>query len=205
LDGNVELRGQPIQSLSAKQIAQLVASVPQDEPTAFPFLVREVVALGRLSRSSGLFDTEEDRAIAKQSMARADCLAYADRPVTQLSGGERQRVLIARALAQDTPILLLDEPTAHLDVAHQWHVARLVRGLTAEGRGVISAIHDLNLAEAMGNRAILLHQGTVVIDSTVADTLQSKLLDEVYGVSFIRIQEGGRTIVLPPSTLSAGA
>ena len=133
--------------------------MPQDEAAPFAFTVRQIVAMGRLARSAGLLDTPEDAEATEDAMRRADCEALADRPANETSGGERQRALIARALAQDAPLLLMDEPSAHLDASHQAWLVRLVRELAGEGRAVVVALHDLNLASAMADRAILLADG----------------------------------------------
>ena len=116
----------------------------------------------------------------------------------ELSGGEKQRVLIARALAQGSPLVLLDEPTSHLDVEHQLSVSNLVSQLAKQGRATVTAIHDLNLASHLADRAILLHDGKIGLDGPIREVLESSLLDEVYRVRFERIRlDGGRLIVIP--------
>lgn len=196
--GAVRLQGEPIQPMRHVEIARRLAFVPQEETARFPFMVREVVTMGRLARSNGLLDTPEDRSISAKAMERADCAQFADRPYTELSGGERQRVLIARALAQETKVVLLDEPTSHLDPAHQVAVAELVGSLAGEGVATIAAVHDLNLASKMASRAILMHDGRIVLDGPVEDVLRSLALDEVYGIPFARVEApGGRLALLP--------
>jgi iron complex transport system ATP-binding protein len=199
--GVVRIAGTDVAHLSAMEIARRVAFVPQEEPARFPFLVEEVVAMGRIARSKGLFETEEDHRAAKAAMARADCARLAARPYTELSGGERQRVLIARALAQGTPLILLDEPTSHLDPGHQVEVAQLVGSLSAEGVTTLSAVHDLNLAHRMANRAVLLSEGRIVMDGPIEAVLEDSRLDEVYGVAFTRIATPeGQLAILPRLT-----
>lgn len=196
--GEVLLQGEPISRFSAREIAQRVAVAPQEETARFEFTVRDVVTMGRLARSNGLFDTPEDREAASAAMDRADCRYLEDRRVTDLSGGERQRVLIARALAQATPLVLLDEPTSHLDPAHQLGVAESVQTLSRDGIATVAAIHDLNLASRIATRAILLENGKVGMDDAVEAALNSPILDRVYGVRFERIRTPeGRLIVLP--------
>ncbi|RYG34807.1 ABC transporter ATP-binding protein [bacterium] len=186
LAGTVRPSGPP------KEMARQVAYVPQEEPPAYSFLAREVVTMGRLAMGDGLHDTADDRIAAEAAMAAADCLSLADRPVTELSGGERQRVLIARALAQEAPLLLLDEPTSHLDAPHQIGLLRLL-----QSRTVIAALHDLNLAAVAFPRAILLGNGGVVLDGPTDEVLRSAKLDEIYGSAFDRIEVEGRLRVFP--------
>lgn len=186
LAGTLTVCGDALHSLSFRELARRVAYVPQEEYPAFPFTVREIVLMGRLPYSDGLFETEEDHRAAEDAMRAADCLALADRPVTELSGGERQRGLIARALAQQAPALLLDEPTSHLDVGHQVEIVRLLRRLAEEGYGVLAALHDLNLAAALADRAILLANGRVGLEGPCAEVLASPQVDAVYGVRFRR-------------------
>lgn len=197
MSGAIHLSGDPLERLSFGGAARRVAFVPQEEPAHFPFPVREVVALGRIARSTGIFDTEEDQQAATDAMTEADCLHLAARPITELSGGEKQRVLIARALAQQAPLLLLDEPTSHLDVAHQLSVSALVRRRIEQGDGVLTAVHDLNLASSLATRAVLLSGGEVVLDGPVEEVLRSPSLDEVYRVSFQRVEADGRLLVVP--------
>ena len=184
--GEILLQGVSIRDLSVNEIAKRVASVPQEEPAQFHFLVREVVTMGRLARSNSLFDTEEDRDAASDAMNRSDCFHLKDRPFTELSGGEHQRVLIARAIAQQTPLVLLDEPTSHLDPAHQLSIAELIGSLSGAGTGTVAAVHDLNFASRVANRALLLDQGKVANDGSVEEVLMSPILDAVYGVKFYR-------------------
>lgn len=198
LKGEVHIDGSPLSRMSVQEIARRIAVVPQEEAIPFRFSVREIVLMGRIAWSSGLADTPDDRRIAEEAMRFADCLQFADRPIDELSGGEKQRVLIARALAQETPILLLDEPTTHLDITHQIGISRLVRELSAQGKTVIAAMHDLNMVGLMADRAILLGDGVVKLAGTTAEVLGSQELDQVYEVAFDRIERGGRTILLPP-------
>ena len=128
-------------------------------------------------------------------MIAADCMAYADVPITDLSGGERQRALIARALAQHAPILLMDEPTSHLDLSHQIRAADIARR-HAENQGIsIAAIHDLNLAADFAQRAIVMQKGRIVYDGSIEVLLESPQLEEVYGVKMKRVRDGSRTRV----------
>jgi len=181
--GSVRLDGAPIGSLTAREIARRIAFVPQNEPTLFEFTVREVVLMGRHPHLKGLVgETEEDFASAVRAMAATDTLHLADRPITALSGGEHRRVLIARALAQNTPILLLDEPTAHLDLTHQADVLAIVRRLSdRDGVSILAALHDLNLAAEFCDRLILLANGRAVAEGPPDAVLTPDTLAKVYG------------------------
>ncbi len=192
--GTVKVDGDELNTLSHQQVAQRASFVPQEEIAPFPFLVKDVVAMGRLSRSKGLFDSEQDLNAAKEAMQLTDCYDLADRPITELSGGERQRVLIARAVAQGAPLMLLDEPTAHLDVGHQLSLAKLLRNFAKDGAALITAIHDLNMAPLIANRAILLNDNQIAEDGPVEQVLRSKRLDETYRVRFERVQLSGERL-----------
>jgi iron complex transport system ATP-binding protein len=196
--GEILLSGNAIVSLSHREVAKRVAFVPQEESFKFEFLVRDVVTMGRLPISNSLWDSPEDVEAATLAMEQADCLYLQDRSVMALSGGEKQRVLIARALAQGAPLILFDEPTSHLDVEHQLVVQTLIRKLAHNGHATITAIHDLNLAPLVADRAVLLHRGKVGMDASIQEVLESKLLDEVYRVKFSRTRlDSGRLAVFP--------
>jgi iron complex transport system ATP-binding protein len=196
--GEVRLSGTRLDQMSHVDAAKRVAFVPQEEPASFPFPVRDVVTMGRLPHSPGLRDTQADYDAATGAMELADCLHLQDRPITELSGGERQRVLLARALAQDAPLMLFDEPTSHLDVGHQLAVAALALRLGREGKAAVSAVHDLNLVPMLATRAILLVDGGIGLDAPAEEVLRSPLLDQVYGVRFSRVElPNGRLALYP--------
>jgi len=198
LQGDVELGGKTLGSMDHREIAAQAAFVPQEEYSTFPFLARQMVMMGRIPHSRGFDDTEADHEVVRQAMVDADCLDFADRPITELSGGERQRVLIARALASQAQLLLLDEPSSHLDAAHVVALIRLLRRLAQEGRGVIAAIHDLNVASVLGDRALLLGGGKLCLEGPVSEVLESDVLESVYGISFERTYDDhGRARVFP--------
>lgn len=195
--GAVQLRGVPLTAMSAQQIARTIGYVPQQEAPAFDFTVAEIVMMGRIPHSDGLFETQEDVRASQEAMRRADCLDVADRPYSHLSGGEAQRVLIARALAQEPGILLLDEPTAHLDPRHQLAVAELVRDLAQGGYAVVAAVHDLNWASLVANRSLLLSGGVVTHDGPLEDALNSGALEQAYQVRFGTAMAGGSLRLFP--------
>lgn len=198
LAGEVVVQGRNLREVPALERARLMAVVPPEEKFEFPFTVREAVAMGRLPHASSFFDSSDDHEATNSAMERAECAHLADRPVTQISAGEQQRVLLARALAQNAPVLLLDEPTAHLDPAHQVSFVRLVRGLTAQGLTIVAAIHDLNLVPVMAEQAVLIGRGGALAFDAVESVLSGEMLEEVYGVEFERSKGSGGNLRLHP-------
>ena len=181
--GTVTLDGAPLARVPRRALARAVALVPQDTHIAFAFSVREIVAMGRHAHL-GRFERERasDRAAIAEAMARADVAGIADRDATELSGGERQRVLIARSLATEARHLLLDEPTASLDVAHALDVLALCRRLADDGHAVAVALHDVNLARRYATDAVLLREGAVVASGPADRVLTPALVGDVFGV-----------------------
>lgn len=198
--GRVLLDGRDLyRETVAAEAARSIAVVPQDAVIDFDFLVEEIVLMGRHPHL-GRFDVESDadRAAARSAMERTGTLDLRDRPVTELSGGERRRVLLARALAQDAKLLLLDEPTAHLDVHFQVETLRIVRNHVAEGGAAIAVLHDLNLAAAMASRLVLLKQGRIAGDGPTGQMLEERRLKEVFGPEvMVRTHPDGGPLVLP--------
>ncbi|WP_224332313.1 heme ABC transporter ATP-binding protein [Haloprofundus halobius] len=184
--GSLVVDGVPIEGRSSKEVSRLVATVPQDTSLSFEFDVRETVAMGR-SPHLGRFERfgpEDERAV-DDAMARTEIAQFADRSVTAVSGGERQRVLLARALAQDAPVLLLDEPTASLDINHQVRTLELVRDLVAGGKTVVAAIHDLNLAAHYCDELLLLGDGRVLAAGEPRSVLTEANLETAFGANAV--------------------
>ncbi|WIV66092.1 ATP-binding cassette domain-containing protein [Natrialbaceae archaeon AArc-T1-2] len=161
--GRVEIDGHDVHALSSKASSRLVSVVPQDTHLSFSFDVRDVVEMGRTPHRSRFSPpTREDRELVDHALERTHTLEFADRSIDEVSGGERQRVLLARAIAQDTPVVLLDEPTASLDVSHAVETLEHVADLVADGKTAVAAIHDLDLAARYCDRLIVLADGAVL-------------------------------------------
>ena len=185
--GRIWLDGRELSSLTAQQIARHIAVVPQAVELPPGFTAFEIVMMGRVPHLAWWQnETVRDREIARAAMEATQTWTLADRLVNHLSGGERQRVVIARALAQEPQILLLDEPTAHLDIKHQIEVMELVRCLNRErGLAVLIVSHDLNLAAQYCSRLVLFKDGRVYTSGSPRQVISPEILREVYGVDLL--------------------
>lgn len=188
--GEVWLGGVPLRRLSRKEVARRLTVVPQYFHIPFAFTVDEVVLLGRTPFVSALAgETEEDGAIARRAMELTGVAPLAHRTFNELSGGERQKAILAMALTQQPRVLLLDEPTAHLDINHQVEILGLVRNLNREqGVTVVAAMHDLNLAALYFDRLVLLNNGHVVADGSPAEVLTEVTIREVFG-AWVQVEQ----------------
>ena len=182
--GSVHLFGRPIGDWSRTEIARRVSVLPQSLELPAGFSVAEVVAMGRIPHARGAFGPGRDDERAVESALRdADAQDLAGRPVTELSGGERQRVLVAMALAQEPALLLLDEPTLHLDLAHQLALVRTLERLRhARELAVVAVLHDLNLAAAHADRCLLLHDGRLLPAGSGTRAIDPELARRAFGV-----------------------
>jgi len=181
--GEARLLDRDLRTMRPREVASQVAVVPQESPVPAGLIVREMVALGRTPYARLLLGpTKHDREAVDWALAAAGVTELAGRFVDELSGGERQRVILARALAQEPRLLLLDEPTANLDLHHQVAMLELVRGLTRErGLAVLAAVHDLQLAALYCDRVALMHAGRIVSQGPPESVLTEPLLLEAFG------------------------
>jgi iron complex transport system ATP-binding protein len=202
--GAVLLGQTPLTRISRREIARRIALVPQDTHLEFPFTAMEIVLMGR-GPHLGRFQwpSGRDRAIAQECMECTDTVQFADRPVTALSGGERQRVLLARALATQSPFIFLDEPTANLDIEHVLHFMELSQTFCREkGTGMLMATHDLALAYRFCHRVLLLHQGELVGDGKPHQVLSPENIRTVFRVEASLLKgegEKGATLYFEPA------
>jgi len=175
--GRMWIGDRAAESLSRRELARELAVVPQDVQLAFPFCVDEVVLMGRSPHLGAFgYESRADVERAREAMARVGIEALAGRSILELSGGERQLVLIARALAQDAQVLLLDEPTAHLDLRHRIQVLALVRDFAASGRSALVVSHDLSLVSRTCDRlALLAHGGVLAVGVPAAVVTRENL------------------------------
>jgi iron complex transport system ATP-binding protein len=192
--GEVKLNGRDIAGYSRRELSKLFAVVAQESRVNFPYTVAEIVLMGRANHHSAFaLEGRKDLEVARASMALTDALAFADRYLHELSGGEKQRVMIARALAQEPQILLLDEPSAFLDLKHQVQIFELLGRLNRErGLTIVAALHDLNLAALFFPRLIMLHNGRTFREGAPSEVLTEKTIAEVYGIQ-VRIEEDPAT------------
>jgi iron complex transport system ATP-binding protein len=182
--GEVKLNGRAIETYSKRELSRIFAVVAQENQIQFPYTAAEIVLMGRASFHSPLvLEGKRDLEVARSSMQFTDCLSLSDRYLHELSGGEKQRVIIARALAQEPQILLLDEPSAFLDLKHQVQVFELMRRLNHErGLTIVAALHDLNLAALFFPRLVILREGKVYREGSPREVLTEKTIEEVYGI-----------------------
>ncbi|MCL6518578.1 MAG: heme ABC transporter ATP-binding protein [Armatimonadetes bacterium] len=202
--GSVKLEGKEVSQIPSRSLALRIAVVPQEILVTFDFTVLEIVLMGRAPYLGRLeFEDQDDLEIAREALKRTNLLHLANRRIEKLSGGERQRVMIARALAQNTDILFLDEPTAHLDINYQVEILHLLKRENVEyGKTIVVVLHDLNLAAEFCNRLLMLSGGKLYVDGTPEEVITASNVQKVYGtpVWVRRHPTSGRPYVLSISS-----
>lgn len=198
--GQVELSGRAISSYSPKQVARQVALLPQSPQAPEGISVADLVARGRHPHQSLLrqWSLADERAV-QDALERAGVANLADRRVEELSGGQRQRVWIAMALAQDTPVLLLDEPTTYLDISHQVEVLELAAALQRQGRTVVAVLHELALAFRYATHLVVMRQGAIVAQGPPREIVTEQLIEKVFDLpcQLLHDPQTGAPLVLP--------
>ena len=199
--GTVVLDGEPVSTLTRRRLAQRLAVVPQETYSTFDFTVLDIVLMGRYPHL-GAFELEgpADLSIARDALAATGTEVLANRAFATLSGGEKQRVVIASALAQEADILLLDEPTASLDLGYQFEVASLLQRLNRErGTTMVVSTHDLNLAAALCGRVVLLKDGRVIAQGPTNEVLTEDNIRSLYGIDAdVRFHERAHHLTVVP-------
>ena len=185
--GGIKLDGVPLSKLSRREIARNIAVVAQENETKFPITVMEFILAGRFTHGAAFgWESDDDIRAAEDALQLCDLGVFGGRMMNELSGGERQRVVLARALAAEAKVLLLDEPTANLDLAHQALMFRLVRDRCLNaGASAIVITHDLNLASEFADEIVLLKEGRVYASGATSEVLTKENLAEVYGVQVL--------------------
>ncbi|HID92688.1 MAG TPA: ABC transporter ATP-binding protein [bacterium (Candidatus Stahlbacteria)] len=177
--GDILFHGKNLSSYNRRTLAKFIGVVPQRSELTFPFGIEEVVMMGRFAHSSW-FEKKEDYEITRWAMEKTDTYYLKDRRIDEISGGEFQRVIIARALAQKPSLLLLDEPTAHLDINHELEIFDLIKSLNREGLTLCVTSHDLNIAGTYAEKILLLSDGKIVKIGNPKEILTKELIEKVY-------------------------
>lgn len=199
--GNILLNGKPLHLLPLSEVAQTMAYLPQSPECHWPLTADRVVALGRLPFQGSSIELDADH--ITRALSAVDALHLRERVITELSGGERARVFLARALAGDPTLLLIDEPAAGLDPFHQLQLMELLQSLAQEGRGVLVVLHDLGLAARFCQRLLVLHQGTLIASGTPECVLTDSLLAQAQQINAYRSHYQNAPVVVPWERLSS--
>jgi iron complex transport system ATP-binding protein len=203
--GGVFCGGEDVFRMGPRRVAAKIAYVPQMAEPVFEYTVGEIVLMGRFARL-GRFEraTDGDEAAATEAMRLTDVAGMREKRLSQLSGGERQRVFIARALAQDTPLLLLDEPSSHLDISYQVEIYGILKALRkGQDKTVVVAEHNVNLAAAYAERLVFLKNGAIAAEGSAAETVTAANILAIFGAD-VDIRQNARS-ALPEISLAAGA
>lgn len=198
--GQVYLGDRSIRKMNAREFARHVAFLPQQPVTPEGVSVREVIAYGRYPYTGAFASLgAEDHRAVEEAAERAGVTALLDVPATDLSGGQRQRVWVAMTVAQQTPVLLLDEPTTYLDPTHQIAILDLVRDLNSAGRTVVMVVHDMTHAARFADSIVAMRGGQVLAAGETEDVMSAKLVEDLFGISCLEVRdpETGRTLPIP--------
>lgn len=199
--GSIMLERKDIIDYKRRELGQEIALMPQNTAVNVNYTSEEIVMMGRfpyLKPFSG--ETDADRAAVRQAMEQTNSWVLRDKKFSTLSGGEAQRVIAARAIAQNTPVIALDEPVAHLDIRHQQELMENMRRLNeAEGKTIIAVLHDLNLAISYCDELVLMNEGRVLVQGATEDVLSKENLKAVYGIDFYRLRHpaSGKLYLIP--------
>jgi len=198
--GGISIEGKDISKLSHQKLAHLVAVVPQNPTLPESFTALELVLLGRYPHLGLLrYESQKDLSIALEAMEKTAVASFAKRRISQLSGGERQRVLIARALAQQSQVILFDEPTAHLDLQHQLQIMELISDLAKQGKTTITAIHDFSLAARYCHRLVMLGDGQLQAEGSVLSVMTPENIEAAFGLKALVYHDpiGDKLVISP--------
>ncbi|MBN1432890.1 MAG: ABC transporter ATP-binding protein [Methanomicrobiaceae archaeon] len=202
--GSVHMAGEDTTKRSIEDLAKVVSYVPQEHKPPFPYLVREVVLMGRTPHLGGFFGVKRrDKEIALDALEQLEISELADRPYNQLSGGQRQMVLMARAIAQDTPMMFLDEPTSALDFQNQMKIWETMKDIAAEGKTILACSHDPNHVAWFCDRVIVVSKDGIVADGPPEITINEDILDMIYADTCSVRKSGDIQIVMPRSIAPA--
>lgn len=197
--GEIRFEGKLLQEWDRKAMARRIAVVYQKNEIPFGFTVREIIEMGRYPYQ-GRWNrwSEKDEEAVQKALALTQTEKFAEKSFRQLSGGEQQRVLIARAIAQEPEVLILDEPIAHLDLRFQYEVLRLCQKLQKEqGMTILSVLHEINLAAEFSDRLLLMNKGTALAKGIPSDVVVPRLIKEAYGINIEIVQKNGKPYLFP--------
>jgi iron complex transport system ATP-binding protein len=196
--GTITVDDQNVKSLTLEELARLCTTVPADTSLDFSLTVRDFVALGRTPfLKSVWWEDEEDEKIIDQALWDFGITAYADRRLHELSSGERARVLLAKGVVQTPKIMLVDEPSAHLDIKYKVQVMELLKMLSEKGMAILMANHDINLLTRFCDRIILLHEGHIISDGRPEEVITAENIKKVFGIEVEMVTSNGIPYVLP--------
>ncbi len=201
-DGDILINNEDIKTLQMEDIAKICTTVPADVPLDFSLSVRDFVALGRTPFVNSLWwEDENDEQIINQAMWDFGIYQYAERRLHELSSGERARVLLAKGVVQTPKLMLVDEPSAHLDIKYKVQVMELLKMLSKKGMAILMANHDINLLTRFCDRILLLHNGEIIADGKPNDVVTSDNIRKVFGIEVEVVQSGGVNYILPTGSV----